>query len=299
MDVALSEAHELVATLSLSGNTAPHKVAEALSVLLRPLPLDVRARAACVCRAWRAATANPELWEELSFERCAARVSDETLASLCARAGAALRTLRLDADTCWAVTGDGMLAALRNGGCTGVRCLNRPATVDHETEHMFTLESAQQLAAVCPMLEHAACVVRCYLRDTPAALAALPGPLGLKCASSAHNRNEDSEADLTRLSLATNASTAASICSRLASRSSSVAKPSSVQSFATSCASCAAFCSGLLAYLLFPMHSATCVSPSLAGLTYIPRLAIVLRAQEPVMARTPNALYFAGRPATL
>ena len=196
MDGALLEAHELVATPSLSGHASPHEVAQALSLLLPLLPLDCRARAACVCRAWRAAAAHPALWEELSFERCAARVREETLASLCARAGAALRTLRLDAEACCAISGDGMVAALRNGGCTGVRRLYMPAA-DLETVNTLTLESAQQLAAACPLLQHAACVVQCDLRDTPAALAALaalPGPNGLKCSS-----DEDSEADLTQL----------------------------------------------------------------------------------------------------
>ena len=104
MDATQPEAPALVAALSLGGYTSPHRAAEALSVLLPLLALDDRARAACVCRAWRAAAAHPGLWEELSFTRCVARVNDATLAALCARAGAALRTLSLDADACVRVT---------------------------------------------------------------------------------------------------------------------------------------------------------------------------------------------------
>ena len=72
-------------------------------------------------------------------------------------------------------------------------------------------------------------------------------------------------------SLLTNASTAASIWSLVASCTSSVAKPSCEHSAATSCASLAAFFSGLLVYLLLPMHSATWVAPRRAGVVYMPR----------------------------
>jgi hypothetical protein len=90
MDAMHVEAQELSA-LSWDGGVSSHNVASALSMLLPLLPLDCRARAACVCRAWRAAAAHPDLWDELRFERCAAHVTDAALASLCARAGAALR----------------------------------------------------------------------------------------------------------------------------------------------------------------------------------------------------------------
>ena len=70
---------------------------EALPLLLPLLPLDARAAAACVSRPWRAAAAHPSLWKHLSFEGCAAQINDTTLTQLCARAGAALRTLDLSA----------------------------------------------------------------------------------------------------------------------------------------------------------------------------------------------------------
>jgi len=81
MDAAPSDALALgAASLCWSGYASPHKLAEALSLVLPSAPLDARARGACVCRAWRAATAQPALWEELSFEGCVASVYDWPLA---------------------------------------------------------------------------------------------------------------------------------------------------------------------------------------------------------------------------
>ena len=89
MDAVPTGALELSAALSDGGDTFPH---EALQLILPLLPLDARACAACVCRAWHAATSNPLLWENLSFENCIAHADDATLATVCTRAGAALHT---------------------------------------------------------------------------------------------------------------------------------------------------------------------------------------------------------------
>jgi hypothetical protein len=177
-------AQELRAALSLSGNNCPNKVAEALSVLLRLLPLYLRARMASVCRAWRQAASHSALWQELSFEGCTARITNAALASLCARAGAGLRVLLLDAAACCRVTAAGMLAALRDGGCTGVRRLSAPAihSPDELVEAYASTACVHQLAATCPLLEHAACAVRCSLSQVAAASLALPGPLAFFCA---------------------------------------------------------------------------------------------------------------------
>ena len=162
------------------GADSPHELALALSFVLPSLPPDARARAACVCRAWRTAAAAPALWEELQFEDCAVRINDAALEALCARAGAALRTLSmsLEGGACARVTGDGMLAALRGGGCTGLRRLSTEAFW-----LWLTTEQVQQLAAACPTLTHTACAVRCSLLDAAAAAAALPGPLLLNCSN--------------------------------------------------------------------------------------------------------------------
>jgi hypothetical protein len=154
MDTAPSDARELSVASSWGDDSSPHELAEALLLLLPLLPLDCRARAACVCRAWRAAAAHPGLWKELSFEGCKARVDNATLTLLCARAGAALRTLCLDAGACKRVTFVGTVTALRGGGCAGLRRLDMPNNVC-QWEKCFPLlsaETAQQLAAACPML---------------------------------------------------------------------------------------------------------------------------------------------------
>ena len=143
----------LLDTLQLSGDTFPH---EAMPLILPLLPLDARARAACVCRAWRAAA--PRFWEELNLERCTAHIHDESIATLCARAGAALRALRLDRRACMLVTDAGILAALRDGGCTGLRRLCLQETV-------LSAAVVKQLAAACPVLQVAACHVSCRMSE--------------------------------------------------------------------------------------------------------------------------------------
>ena len=161
-------------------------LASALSLLLPLLPLDDRARAACVSNAWRSAAAQPALWAELDFERCAVTtyVQDDTLAALCARAGPALRSLRLDVETCEEVTSVGIVTALRDGGCVGVRRLSLRSD---PSKHNFgrqglTPASAAALAAACPLLEQAACAVtgvEAEAKDLAEAARALPGPLSL------------------------------------------------------------------------------------------------------------------------
>ena len=187
MDAAPHVAAELCATSRWSGNASPHELAEALSLILPLLPLDARARAACVNPAWRAATAHPALWEELSFARCTARVDDATLAALCARAGAALRTLSVESGACARVTTNGTLGALRGGRCTGLRRLSTPPNyLGALACKMLSVKQVQQLAAACPRLTFTACEVRCMTSDAAAAVAALPGPLLLNC-SGYHN----------------------------------------------------------------------------------------------------------------
>ena len=187
MDAAPPAASDLSAGSRWSGHASPHELAQVLSLLLPLLPLDCRARAASVCRAWRAAAAHPSLWEELSFERCAVSITNATLAALCARAGAALRTLSLEGEACARVTDRGLVLALRDGGCTGLRRLSTPLGLLELDSESLTAEQAQQLAAACPKLTHTACAVRCSALDAAAVVAALPGPLLLDCSSYSEN----------------------------------------------------------------------------------------------------------------
>ena len=162
---------------------------ETLSLLLPLLPLDARACAACVCRAWHAATSHPALWEVLSFKHCAAPVDDATLASLCERAGANLRTLRLAPSSCCRVTAAGLLAALRQGGCTGVVDIvalfrrlqpHEPPKLPR-AELEFLVGDVLQLASAYPALRRTKCTVSCPgTADVATLLASMvAGPLTL------------------------------------------------------------------------------------------------------------------------
>ena len=177
MDAAPPVAQELSVSW-WSGDASPHKLAEVLSLVLPLLPLDARARAARVCRAWRTAAAHPELWKELDFAGCATNplFDGKTLAKLCARAGAALRTLRLDPLPCRRVRTEELLAALRKGGCTGLRSLS---ALQHRVE--LTPKLAKKLVAACPLLQHTEVTVHCTMSEVATVLTALPGPLALSC----------------------------------------------------------------------------------------------------------------------
>ena len=144
------------------------------------LPLDARANAACTRKTWHAAAADPALWAELDFEHCAARVTDATLAALCARSGLGLHTLRLSLPARAHVTGAGVVAALLDGGCAGVRRIFTESSGD--AGHLFaTPELLLQLAAVCRQLEHTGVGVQCVsMPEAAQAAAALPGPLVLR-----------------------------------------------------------------------------------------------------------------------
>ena len=130
--------------------------AEVLPLLLPLLPLDSRARASCVCRAWR--TMFPPPREELSFERCTARLDNATLALLCARSGDALRTLCLDAHACTRIDGSGLVAALRDGGCVGLLRLDAP-TERRPWQQTLPARLVRELTAACP--------AGCSTRPTP------------------------------------------------------------------------------------------------------------------------------------
>ena len=153
-----------------------NELAQVLALVLPLVAVDDRCSCACVSRAWREAAAAPPLWAELEFSRCTARVSAAALMQLCARAGAALRDLRLDAPACAQLNGGDFVDALIRGGCAGVRRI-------HAQTRFATLslshEQARELAAAFPQLEHVACSVNSCggnLAEAAGAAAALPGP---------------------------------------------------------------------------------------------------------------------------
>jgi hypothetical protein len=74
-------------------------------VLFLALPVDERARAACVCRSWRAFLADPSLWQVLDLSPAggvaAARVTENLVRGAVARAAGQLRTLSINDDPDW------------------------------------------------------------------------------------------------------------------------------------------------------------------------------------------------------
>jgi len=70
-----------------------------LRILFLALPVDERARAACVCRSWRAFLADPSLWQVLDLGGWAAeRMTENLVRRAVARAAGGLRVLSLDDD---------------------------------------------------------------------------------------------------------------------------------------------------------------------------------------------------------
>jgi hypothetical protein len=66
-----------------------------LRVIMLALPVDARARAACVCRSWRAFLADTSLWQVLDLTPSggvAVRVTENLVRGAVARAAGRLRT---------------------------------------------------------------------------------------------------------------------------------------------------------------------------------------------------------------
>ena len=78
---------------------------EALRVIWLALPVDARARAACVCRSWRAFLADVSLWQVLDLTPsggvAAERVTENLVRGAVRRAAGQLRTLSLSDGPAW------------------------------------------------------------------------------------------------------------------------------------------------------------------------------------------------------
>jgi len=195
MDAAHSDSQQLLAAADGDKTAWSDRVSrlsdDAAFLVLPLLSLDGRARAACVRKAWRAAAAEPSLWAELDFRNCGVRFGDvEQLAALCARAGAALRTLHVDTGLCRDLNDAGaIVAALRDGSCTRVRRVfmrlgnNSP----------LTPALVAQLVAACPELERTSLQVSCTsFAEAAQAVALLPGPLELRVQNERASEREES-----------------------------------------------------------------------------------------------------------
>ena len=78
---------------------------EALRVIVLALPVDSRARAACVCRSWRALLSDPSLWQVLDLTTAGGvatrRVTANLVRGAVARAAGQMRTLSFDDEPRW------------------------------------------------------------------------------------------------------------------------------------------------------------------------------------------------------
>ena len=158
-----------------------------VTLFMKRLALDDRARAACVARAWRDASAHPCLWRVLDFDGTKPdKVNADVVAHLCARAGGLLMELRLCSVT-GLMTMNHVLDALINGKCTGIRYVERGTP--HDMPHgdvsdewfpaWMTAEIVQRAKGFYPLVEWAVPVAYVAPRDDVeaiAATAALTGP---------------------------------------------------------------------------------------------------------------------------
>ena len=119
---------------------------EALRVIFVALPVDARARAACVCRSWRAFLADVSLWLKLDLTAetggvDAVRLEPTLTSGALARAGGKLRELSI-------LSGAGhvaFLCAAIEGNCASLRRVN--------TDVHLEVEELGRVRAVAPRLE--------------------------------------------------------------------------------------------------------------------------------------------------
>ena len=117
--------------------------------VLATLPPTDRARAACVCRSWRALTATPALWADV---RCDGLTHEQALAAV-KRAGAALRSLHTGDDVDVLSTDD-VVRLLESSTCPGLERLlfahsYRPRLSE---DNDFDVPSGSRILAACPSL---------------------------------------------------------------------------------------------------------------------------------------------------
>jgi hypothetical protein len=122
------------------------------------LPVDLRARCACVCRGWRATLSERSLWTRLDVSRTSGvtkRVTDELLRGAAARAGGELQAL--DVSGCLALSHEALLA-VATANADSLRELRHAATASAKTlyhvalANPLSLEDAQALLRAAPRL---------------------------------------------------------------------------------------------------------------------------------------------------
>ena len=115
------------ATAAMRGVTLASLSAETLREVLVRLPVDARARAAAVCRAWRDLLVDPSLWTrlDLSYTGCVpfTRITNATLRGAAAKARGGLSALYVDERD--ELTHDALLEVVtaNSGALTDLSCL--------------------------------------------------------------------------------------------------------------------------------------------------------------------------------
>ena len=150
----------------------------ALRLVMHTLPLDARACAACVCRAWRDAARLPSRLQELTFEGCHRRIRKSPFLMLLSRAGASLsRLLIYDTNVRSDVTAFAVVRALSDGGCSQLRQLvlfpTRTRFGNFSMKQQLTAESLGLLMKACPQLEQLDCRIKSTTDDCLVVLQAL------------------------------------------------------------------------------------------------------------------------------
>jgi hypothetical protein len=168
---------------------APRMHSVVALLIFAQLPVDSRARCACVCRGWRAVLAERSLWTRLDVSRTSgvtAAVTNALLRGAAARAGGALQTL--DVSGSRAVSLQALLAVVTaNAATLHAVCVCHGVCdgVNLGAADLLTGEDAEALLRAAPVLRVLGADVRCdSVADARRLLRAeglgLPAPLRVR-----------------------------------------------------------------------------------------------------------------------
>jgi hypothetical protein len=138
----------------------------AVREILRRLPADQRARAACVCRAWREVVADPALWTVLDFKAASGarvRLTPERLLAAAARAQGRLEVLNVPDDS--ALFPALLAVATANATLRELSTLtvDKYEWYDGEIQGDLGVDDLQALLLAAPALQVLGASVRCTL----------------------------------------------------------------------------------------------------------------------------------------
>jgi hypothetical protein len=131
----------------------PHAV---LQLIFAQLPVDLRARCACVCRGWRAAVSERTLWTALDVSRTSGvsvAVTDAVLCGAAARAGGELKSLDVSGSV--AISLEELLAVATANAATlqQLHVRNSPCyRPGFGVNRMLRLDDAEALLQAAPQL---------------------------------------------------------------------------------------------------------------------------------------------------